>query len=268
MSRFGRVIQTAEKLVPKAKQTAAELVQEGLEGAAKTAGKTKGKTKAVLAAENEELRKQIEELKKAGGQAASASTPSTPPASVRKSLGAPKLMREAQERKTAAQFAKEGMPGRKLTMKEAESKSEVVSRAGKRYREANKGADPDTDRYFSKEGLEGATEHTGSSHPDLKVYLKRCDLMDVFERKQLIQIHMKPTPVDNTYRRPAPPPQISDDEDPDFIPFVRPQPTVVEGLAPPSVSPLVAGDTSGWTPPPDPFGGVPDPMTGAPRNFI
>jgi len=106
------------------------------------------------------------------------------------------------------------------------------------------------------------------SKPDLKVYLKRCDLMDVFERKQLIQIHMKPTPVDNTYRRPAPPPQISDDEDPDFIPFVRPQPTVVEGLAPPSVSPLVAGDTSGWTPPPDPFGGVPDPMTGAPRNFI
>lgn len=173
MSRFGRVIKTAENLVPKAKQTAAELVQEGLEGAAKTAGKTKGKTKAVLAAENEELRKQIEELKKVGGQAASASTPSTLPASVRKSLGAPKLMREAQERKTATQFAKEGMPGRKLTMKEAEAKSEVVSRAGKRYREANKGADPDTDRYFSKEGLEGATEHTGSSHPDLKGAMKR-----------------------------------------------------------------------------------------------
>lgn len=105
--------------------------------------------------------------------------------------------------------------------------------------------------------------------PDLKIYLKRCDLMDVFERKHLIQIHMKPTPVDNPMRRYLQQPvDLDDNDDPDFTPFTGPTPRVVEGLAPPSVSPRGAGDTFGWTPPPDPLGGVPDPMTGAPRNFI
>jgi len=172
MSRFGKILKVAEDIGTGAKQTATKkTAAEFVEGGIKPkGGKPKSLTKAQLASQVEELQKKLAELEAAGSKAASASTP---PASVRTSLGAPKLMREAQERRTAAQFAKEGMPGRKLTMKEAEEKSEVVRRAGSRYREANKGADPDTDRYFSKEGLEGATEHTGSSHPDLKGAMRR-----------------------------------------------------------------------------------------------
>lgn len=185
MSRFGRIIKTAEKLAPKVEETAAELVGKGLKGAA---GKTKKLSKsAQLAAENEALRKQIEELKKAGGQASSASTPSTPPASVRKSLGAPKADRE----KTASQFVKEGMPGRKTTMKEAEAKSKVAKRAGDTYRDLNKGADPDADRFFSLEGLDEVVEHTGDSHPALRGAMRRKRTPKAEHEGKLLRAHYR-----------------------------------------------------------------------------
>lgn len=172
MSRFSRILKVAEDIGTGAKKTAAKkTAAEFVEGGIKPkGGKPKSLTKAQLASQVEELQKKLAELEAAGSKAASTSTP---PASVRTSLGAPRLMREAQERKTAAKFVGEGMPGRKLTMKEAESKSEVARRAGQTYRNLNKGADPDADNFFSKEGLGNVTEHTGDSHPALWGAMRR-----------------------------------------------------------------------------------------------